>query len=330
MVRGRTLRSDITWLTAVVVGLAQLLAAVFPGTSRSAATILIALALGWAAPAATEFSFLVGVPTLLAAGLYETQHALSAPGSGGHGLGPARPRHYRLGGDRVSRGALAHPVVQTTTSRRSAGTASPLEWPCSPASSEAKRKAKTIEGDPAWPCMTFRGGGWRQCRAVRRLGGREKRGRRCSWWRRRRVSAGGQLVFTAAASASRIRGLRGSTRDILPDHLRGRGSGHRRPAYTENQFYDDLMRVTEGRSDIDMAEFSSSARAHHRLDEEAGSPLDSDVRAPVLSGRGQAPLLGRPERGGGWGRRRPRGDAPRARGQGGHRGALRPWRRGLT
>ena len=68
-VRGRRLRSDVTWLMAVVVGLAQLLAAVFPGTSRSAATILIALALGLNRPVATEFSFLVGVPTLLAAGL---------------------------------------------------------------------------------------------------------------------------------------------------------------------------------------------------------------------------------------------------------------------
>jgi undecaprenyl-diphosphatase len=80
MVRGRRLRSDVTWPMAVVVGLAQLLAAVFPGTSRSAATILIVLALGLSRPAATEFSFLVGVPTLLAAGLYETQHALRHPG----------------------------------------------------------------------------------------------------------------------------------------------------------------------------------------------------------------------------------------------------------
>lgn len=79
-VRSRPLRPDITWLIAVVVGLAQLLAAVFPGTSRAGATILIALALGVARPAATEFSFLVGVPTLLAAGLYETQHALRHPG----------------------------------------------------------------------------------------------------------------------------------------------------------------------------------------------------------------------------------------------------------
>ena len=64
----------------MVVGLAQLLAAVFPGTSRAGATILVALALGVARPAATEFSFLVGVPTLLAAGAYETHHALSHPG----------------------------------------------------------------------------------------------------------------------------------------------------------------------------------------------------------------------------------------------------------
>jgi undecaprenyl-diphosphatase len=79
-VRGRRLRSDVTWLMAAAVGLAQLLAAVFPGTSRSAATILIALALGLSRPAATEFSFLVGVPTLLAAGAYETLHALRHPG----------------------------------------------------------------------------------------------------------------------------------------------------------------------------------------------------------------------------------------------------------
>jgi undecaprenyl-diphosphatase len=78
--RGRRLGSHITWLMAVAVGLAQLLAAVFPGTSRSAATIQIALALGLSRPAATEFSFLVGVPTLLAAGALETYQALRHPG----------------------------------------------------------------------------------------------------------------------------------------------------------------------------------------------------------------------------------------------------------
>jgi len=79
--RGRRVGSHITWLMAVAVGLAQLVAAVFPGTSRSAATILIALALGLSRPAATEFSFLVGVPTLLAAGAFETYQALRHPGA---------------------------------------------------------------------------------------------------------------------------------------------------------------------------------------------------------------------------------------------------------
>jgi undecaprenyl-diphosphatase len=77
--RGRSARSEVTWAVAVAVGLAQLLAAVFPGTSRAAATIMIAMLLGLARPAATEFSFLVGVPTLLAAGGFETLHALRHP-----------------------------------------------------------------------------------------------------------------------------------------------------------------------------------------------------------------------------------------------------------
>lgn len=62
---------SVSWQVAVAVGLAQILAAIFPGTSRSGASILIAMALGAARPAATEFSFLVGVPTLMAAGALE-------------------------------------------------------------------------------------------------------------------------------------------------------------------------------------------------------------------------------------------------------------------
>ena len=66
--RGRTLHSEITWTIVLTVAVGQLIAGVFPGTSRSGATILLALMLGLGRPAATEFSFLVGIPTMLAAG----------------------------------------------------------------------------------------------------------------------------------------------------------------------------------------------------------------------------------------------------------------------
>jgi undecaprenyl-diphosphatase len=66
--RGKPLSNEITWTIVVAVAIGQLLAGVFPGTSRSGATILLSLMLGLARPAATEFSFLVGIPTMLAAG----------------------------------------------------------------------------------------------------------------------------------------------------------------------------------------------------------------------------------------------------------------------
>ncbi len=80
--KGRTAASEITWTVAAAVGLAQLVAAVFPGTSRSGATILIALALGLSRVAATEFSFLVGIPTMLAAGGLKIFKALHHPPPG--------------------------------------------------------------------------------------------------------------------------------------------------------------------------------------------------------------------------------------------------------
>ena len=62
----------LTWRVAIWVGLGQILAAVFPGTSRSAATIFAAMLAGMTSrPAAAEFSFLVGIPTMFAATAYE-------------------------------------------------------------------------------------------------------------------------------------------------------------------------------------------------------------------------------------------------------------------
>lgn len=66
--RGRPHAVTITWSLAIAIGAAQLVAAVFPGTSRSGATILVALAMGLTREVAIEFSFLLGVPTLLSAG----------------------------------------------------------------------------------------------------------------------------------------------------------------------------------------------------------------------------------------------------------------------
>jgi len=64
--------AQVTWLVAILVGLAQVVAAVFPGTSRSAATIFIAMLAGTSnRAAATEFAFLVGIPTMFAASGYE-------------------------------------------------------------------------------------------------------------------------------------------------------------------------------------------------------------------------------------------------------------------
>lgn len=77
--RGRPTRSEVTWAVALAIGAAQLFAAIFPGTSRSGTTILVALALGLTRPMAIEFSFLLGVPTLLAAGAYEAAQALQQP-----------------------------------------------------------------------------------------------------------------------------------------------------------------------------------------------------------------------------------------------------------
>jgi undecaprenyl-diphosphatase len=65
-------RARITWTVAILVGIAQVVAGVFPGTSRSAATIFVALLAGTTKRAsATEFAFLVGIPTMFAASGYE-------------------------------------------------------------------------------------------------------------------------------------------------------------------------------------------------------------------------------------------------------------------
>lgn len=60
---------DMTWSLALKVGLAQCLALI-PGTSRSGATIIGGLVFGLSRKAATEFSFFLAMPTMVAATVY--------------------------------------------------------------------------------------------------------------------------------------------------------------------------------------------------------------------------------------------------------------------
>lgn len=76
ILRRQTGAELISWSVAIAVGLAQLVAVSFPGTSRSGVTIIVALVFGLSRPAATEFSFLLGVPTLLAASGYSILSAV--------------------------------------------------------------------------------------------------------------------------------------------------------------------------------------------------------------------------------------------------------------
>ena len=61
---------QMSWKDALKVGFAQALALI-PGTSRSGATIIGGLLFGFSRKAATEFSFFLAVPTLIAAGAYD-------------------------------------------------------------------------------------------------------------------------------------------------------------------------------------------------------------------------------------------------------------------
>lgn len=59
----------ITYRTALMIGIFQLLAAVFPGTSRSGATIVGALLIGVSRTVAAEFTFFLAIPVMLGASL---------------------------------------------------------------------------------------------------------------------------------------------------------------------------------------------------------------------------------------------------------------------
>jgi undecaprenyl-diphosphatase len=74
----RRTMEQVGWLDAIVVGFAQAVALI-PGSSRSGCTITGALFMGLKREAAARFSFLLSLPAVLAAGLFEFRHALHEP-----------------------------------------------------------------------------------------------------------------------------------------------------------------------------------------------------------------------------------------------------------
>jgi len=82
--------SCVTWTIAIAVGIGQLIAARYPGASRSGTTIIFALVLGLGRPLATEYSFLVSIPTMLAAGGYKIWEAFH------HRIAGAPPENWHM------------------------------------------------------------------------------------------------------------------------------------------------------------------------------------------------------------------------------------------
>ena len=79
--RGKPGAEQPSWAVAFVAAGAQVLAAACPGASRAGATILFAMLAGLGRERATEFSFLLGLPTMFAAGALETFQALNGAGA---------------------------------------------------------------------------------------------------------------------------------------------------------------------------------------------------------------------------------------------------------
>ncbi len=69
---------QMTFKLAIYIGIFQLLAAAFPGTSRSGATIIGALILGLSRTVASEFTFILAIPAMLGASVLELKDFLDA------------------------------------------------------------------------------------------------------------------------------------------------------------------------------------------------------------------------------------------------------------
>lgn len=74
--------ADITYMTALMIGIFQVLAAIFPGTSRSGATIVGALLIGVSRSVAAEYTFFLAIPVMFGASLLKVvKYGLSFAGN---------------------------------------------------------------------------------------------------------------------------------------------------------------------------------------------------------------------------------------------------------
>ena len=78
--------SEITYKEAFYIGIFQLLAAIFPGTSRSGATIIGGLMLGLSRKVAAEFTFFLAIPVMFGASLLKIVKYLISGGVAFTGL----------------------------------------------------------------------------------------------------------------------------------------------------------------------------------------------------------------------------------------------------
>lgn len=69
---------DLTYKAVIIIGLFQVLAAIFPGTSRSGATIIGALLIGVSRATAAEFTFFLAVPVMFGASLLKAVKYVAA------------------------------------------------------------------------------------------------------------------------------------------------------------------------------------------------------------------------------------------------------------
>lgn len=77
-IKGKKLSETITWPVVFAVAIGQLLAAIFPGTSRSGAAVIAGILLGLSRPKAVQFAFIVGIPLMFAAGGLQIKEAIDA------------------------------------------------------------------------------------------------------------------------------------------------------------------------------------------------------------------------------------------------------------